>query len=190
MQEDPPVDQSPPTVPQEQQRLLITLHEHNFKNWKTAQDTNPNNARQITIFLGLWKMSHDALTTILGKEEVQKGSLGWDPYVEERKLLAKTSNGFIGLNQNPHGSPDPNRPYRSLAQIETQEPTQSMSSAGPVRNDNHQHTKELYKKSPQAQADTDNMHSMLAFSKAYYRAVKGISKSKNKGQQKNHKDQA
>ncbi|EGG03334.1 uncharacterized protein MELLADRAFT_65704 [Melampsora larici-populina 98AG31] len=187
MQEDLP-DQPQETVPPEQQRLLISLHEHNFKNWKLAQESNPNNTRRVMTFLALWKMSHDSFTVILGKEEVQKGSLGWDPYVEEKKLLAKTSNGYIGLNQNPLGL-NQQTPTQELNNQQNHEPVQSTSSAGPIRNDNRRQNNQPYKKAPQAEEDAENMHSMLAFSKAYYRAVKGINK-KGKGKKPTHNGQS
>ncbi|EGG01554.1 uncharacterized protein MELLADRAFT_66997 [Melampsora larici-populina 98AG31] len=169
MQEDQALDPLPPTITADKERLLMTLHKNNLCNWQKAQELNPNNTRAVTPYPSLWKNSHNSLTILLGKEEVLKRSLGWNPYTEETKLRARTNSRFIG--KNPIQAQKTNLP---------EEPSQSTSSSGPSQTNHQKKQAQLYEKPAHVEEESNNMQQMLAFSRAYYQAVKGINKSQNK----------
>ncbi|KAG0151868.1 hypothetical protein CROQUDRAFT_650423, partial [Cronartium quercuum f. sp. fusiforme G11] len=83
-----------------------------------------------------------------------------------------TEMSFIGTNPAP---------------IMTQVPAQSTSSAGLTRNQLQKLGLQPYSKPAHIEEESNNMQNMLSFSRAYYRAMKGITKSNKKGKTHQHK---
>ncbi|KAG0145099.1 hypothetical protein CROQUDRAFT_659195 [Cronartium quercuum f. sp. fusiforme G11] len=76
----------------------------------------------------------------------------------------------------------------SLAPMMNLAPAQSTSNTGPNRNHSQKPVMQPYLRPAHIEEESNNMQNMLSFSRAYYRAMKGINKNNKKGKNPQHKN--